>query len=162
MTGPSAAVASEDPEQTGLIRRRHVIYISGYDPQGAEGYYALFQRACSRFRSVWPLAATVGPLAIESEDFARWDFALHGPNWRVDTRYDFLRQEQFIRTDMAEPMRRYIPRTLGWILDDIASGTMWRIFRANWRFGVGLAFFQILLLAWVAIPLVAGVFAARA
>ena len=27
------------------IRRRHVIYVEGYDPQGAEGYYRLFVAA---------------------------------------------------------------------------------------------------------------------
>jgi hypothetical protein len=162
MTGAAAAATNEGREQAGSIRRRHVIYVAGYDPQGAEGYYALFQRACSRFRAVWPLTATVGPLTIDSEDFAHWDFTLQGPNWRVDTRYDFLRQEKFIRADMAEPMFRHIPRVLGWILDDIASGTTWRIFRANWRFGLGLAFFQILVLVWVAIPLVVGTLVARA
>ena len=26
-----------------LIRRRHVLYVEGYDPQGAEGYHNLFQ-----------------------------------------------------------------------------------------------------------------------
>ena len=32
-----------------LIRRRHVLYVEGYDPQGAEGYHNLFSRSFRRF-----------------------------------------------------------------------------------------------------------------
>jgi len=42
----------------GLIRRRHVFYVEGYDPQGAEGYYKLFERSWKRFLTIWPLTST--------------------------------------------------------------------------------------------------------
>ena len=50
-----------------LVARRHVIYVSGYDPQGAEGYYRLFARSWKRFLTMWPLVAKVGPLELDSE-----------------------------------------------------------------------------------------------
>ena len=43
-----------------LVARRHVIYVSGYDPQGAEGYYRLFARSWKRFLTIWPLATKLG------------------------------------------------------------------------------------------------------
>ena len=46
------------------MARRHVIYVSGYDPQGADGYYRLFARSWKRFLTLWPLAAKVGPQQI--------------------------------------------------------------------------------------------------
>ena len=95
-----------------LIRRRHVIYVEGYDPQGAEGYYGLFERAWKRFLKIWPLQARLGALALDSQDFAHWDVEASGPNWQVATRYDFLRQEHIIRANMAEPLSRQIPRAL--------------------------------------------------
>ena len=38
-----------------MIGRRHVLYVEGYDPQGAEGYYDLFARSWRRFLKIWPL-----------------------------------------------------------------------------------------------------------
>ena len=89
-----------------MIRRRHVIYVEGYDPQGAEGYHNLFQRSWKRFMKIWPVQAQVGELHIDSDDFAHWDIETSGPNWQVSTRYEFVRQEQMIRANMAEPLWR--------------------------------------------------------
>ena len=55
-----------------LIRRRHVIYVEGYDPQGAEGYYRLFSRSFGRFLKNWPIESKIGELQIDSDDFAHW------------------------------------------------------------------------------------------
>ena len=48
-----------------VIRRRHVIYVEGYDPQGAKGYYRLFDRFWTRFLKIWPLTSRLGELAVE-------------------------------------------------------------------------------------------------
>ncbi len=132
-----------------MIRRRHVIYVEGYDPQGAEGYYGLFQRSLRRFLRNWPLQTKVGGLAIDSEDFAHWDIEFAGPNWRVVTRYDFLRQEQMIRANMAEPLWRQIPRALAWAANFLVTGTLFRIYRAWFPYGLALTWFQLALLLWL-------------
>ena len=111
-----------------MIRRRHVFYVEGYDPQGAEGYYDIFQRSWKRFLKIWPLKTKLGALEIDSEFFAHWEIDTAAPNWQVHTRYDFLRQEQFIRANMAEPMLRQVRRALWWFFDYLFSGTMWRVF----------------------------------
>lgn len=139
-----------------MIRRRHVIYVEGYDPQGAEGYYALFERGFRRFGKIWPLEARLGELKIDSQDFAHWDVDLAGPNWQVATRYDFLRQEHIIRANMAQPMRRQMPRALGWALDYLLSGTIVRVLRASWEFGLVLIHFQMLLIWWLLLPALGG------
>lgn len=132
-----------------LIRRRHVFYIEGYDPQGAEGYYDLFQRSWKRFLKIWPLQTKLGPLEIDSEFFAHWDIETSAPNWQVQTRYDFLRQEQFIRANMAEPMPRQVRRALWWAGEYLFTGAMYRVFRASWRYGLALLHFQLLMLHWL-------------
>jgi hypothetical protein len=134
-----------------LIRRRHVFYVEGYDPQGAEGYYDLFQRSWKRFLKIWPLQTKLSPLAIDSEFFAHWEIETSAPNWQVHTRYDFLRQEQFIRANMAQPMLRQICRALGWAVDYHLSGALFRVFCASWRFGLVLVHFQMMLLWWLAL-----------
>ena len=40
---PDGATAGAAPAAS--IRRRRVIYVEGYDPQGAKGYYRLFDRS---------------------------------------------------------------------------------------------------------------------
>jgi len=134
----------------GAVRRRHVIYVAGYEPRGAKGYCKLFERECDRFQRVWPVSLTIEPTDLDSKDVARWLLDVRASHWQVSTTYDFLRMEEFIRADLAEPMVRHIPRSLGWFIGDIVSGAQLRIFRASWRFGMHLLFVQLVLLAWLA------------
>jgi hypothetical protein len=144
-----------------MIGRRHVLYVEGYDPQGAEGYYKLFERSLKRFQKNWPIGVkVVGALEIDSDDLAHWDVAAGGPNWRVHTRYEFLRQEQMIRANMAEPLWRQVPRALGWILNYLYTGTLFRIYRASHRYGLAITHFQILLIYWLAASALGGWLAA--
>ena len=139
-----------------LIARRHVIYVGGYDPQGAEGYYRLFERSWKRFLTIWPLTTKLGPLELDTEDFAHWDVEAAGPNWRVATRYEFLRQEHMIRANMAEPMTRQIPRSLAWALDYLVSGALLRVLRTSWAFGLVLIYFQMMLIWWLVLSVAGG------
>ena len=119
-----------------MIRRRHVIYVEGYDPQGAKGYYRLFERAWARFLKIWPLQVRAWASSrSNSQDFAHWDVEAAGPNWQVATRYDFLRQEHIIRANMAEPLRRQIPRALALGVRLLVSGAIFRVLRASRYFG---------------------------
>lgn len=143
-----------------MIRRRDVIYVEAYDPQGTEGYYDLFCRAWKRSLHSWQLTGTVGSLNIDSADYAHWIAELSGPNWRTITRYYFLRQERMIRANMAQPIYSQLLRALSWAIDDVFSGTLLRIFRASWQFGFVLVYFQTLLFLWILIPGLLGVEAA--
>ena len=143
-------------EGAALIRRRHVIYVEGYDPQGAEGYYSLFERSWKRFLKIWPVKGELSPLALDSQDFAHWDVAASGPDWQVATRYDFLRQEHIIRANMAEPLPRLVSRALAWALDYLVSGAIFRVLRASWEFGLALIHFQMLMIWWVGLSLGGG------
>jgi hypothetical protein len=93
-----------------LITRRRVIYVSGYDPQGPQGYYALFGSQLKRACALWHSKFVLGPLVIESADIASWTVTMGGPNWQVFTQYDFVRQEDIINTNCAEPIIRQISR----------------------------------------------------
>ena len=86
---------------------------------------------------------------LTSKDLAHWSIEASAPNWQVSTRYDFIRQEQFIRSNMAEPMRRQVPRALWWILNYLFTGTIVRVSLASWRYGAALIYFQLLMLLWL-------------
>jgi pimeloyl-ACP methyl ester carboxylesterase len=146
----------------GPIRRRHVIYVSGYDPRGAQSFFDLLRRTCERFCKSWPIAAALHATDMESDEIARWQLDLRGAGWQVATRYDFLRMENFIRADMAQPMLRQLLRGLSWYAGDVFSGAQFRIFRAAWRFAVHLLYFQLLIAAWAAAAILAAFSAGRA
>ena len=139
-----------------LITRRSIIYLSGYDPQGPQGYYALFGSQLKRACALWQAKFALGPLIIESPDIASWTVTMGGPNWKVFTRYDFIRQEDIINANCAEPIIQQISRGVRWILGDLATGTTFRVFRANWQFGMHHLVLQLLLLAWIATSVAAG------
>jgi hypothetical protein len=143
----------------GAVRRRHVIYVAGYEPRGARGYYRLLERECDRFQRVWPVSLKIEPADFDAQDFARWLIDARASNWRVSATYDFLRLENFIQSDLAEPLIRQIPRALGWIIGDLVSGAQLRIFRASWRFGLHLLFVQAVLLFWLALAAAIGLMA---
>jgi hypothetical protein len=143
-------------------RRRHVFYVEGYDPRGAEGYFDLFQRSWNRCRRVWNFEGKLGELALDSELIAHWDVEAAGPNWRATTRYEFLRLEGVISANMAEPLWRQVPRAIIWGLDDLVSGTTARVSRAAWRFELHLLYFQMLLWLWLGLGLAGGVLAGLA
>jgi pimeloyl-ACP methyl ester carboxylesterase len=159
-------ITGRNPDPTherdpGAVRRRHVLYVEGYDPRGAQSFFDLLRRTCERFCKLWPIGATLHAIDMAANDIARWQLDLRGADWQVATRYDFLRMEEFIRADMAQPMPRPFLRGLSWYAGDILSGTQFRIFRAAWRFAVHLLCFQLLILAWAAAAIVVGFAADR-
>jgi hypothetical protein len=139
-----------------VIRRRHVFYVEGYDPRGAEGYHRLFARELKRFVTTWEVEASVSELVVDDDDIAHWTVATKSPNWQTVTRYEFVRFEHMIRAAGQRPIARQIPRTLHWIFDDVASGAFWRTIRAAWRFALHLMVLQAPLVGWLALTIVAG------
>ena len=139
-----------------MIGRRHIFYVEGYDPRGAEGYHRLFARELARFVKTWGVEANLSELVLDDDDIAHWSVATKAPNWQTVTRYEFVRFEHVIAAAGARPMVRQIARTLHWMFDDVASGALWRTVRAAWRFALHLTVLQAPLLAWLALTLAAG------
>src|SRR5262245_61393111 len=132
-----------------LITRRRVIYVHGYDPQGPQGYYSLFGSQIKRACALWNVKFALSPLVLDSADLASWTVTMNGPNWQVSTAYDFVRWEDVVKTNTAEPLIRQIPRALGWMLGDLATGTTFRVLRASWQFGMHHVVLQLMLLMWI-------------
>lgn len=138
-----------------MIRRRHVFYIAGYDPLGLQHYRRMFSREIARSKKVWPIDATVTDAVMDSDGKAgRWQIDSSGPNWRVQTTYEYLRWDDLIAQHMARPTWSLVLRTVLCALEYLFNGTTYRIFRANWRFGIFYIMWPIALLTQVALPLV--------
>ncbi len=144
------------------IRQRRVFFIEGYEPKGAEGFHHLFRREWNRFRENWGVTGKVHDVHLESGDIASWEIETVGPNWSVATRYEFLRLEPQIRANLAQPMWLQIARTIRLMAGDLATGSLWRVFRASWRMGVLISYSQVLFLLWFGLSVSGGWFLARA
>lgn len=145
-----------------MIRRRHVFYIEGYDPQGIPGYYRLFRRELARFRALWPVRTTLSAPETDDDGIAgRWRIETAGPNWQVSTTYEFLRWDDLIARDMARPMWILGPRAVWVFVEYLLNGTIARVFRANWRFGLFYLFPTAGLLLTLLVPLLLGWAAGR-
>jgi hypothetical protein len=148
---------STGPNGVDTVRRRHVIYASGYDPRGAQGYFDLFRRTCERTRQLWPISLKLEPPNNVTDEAAQWHLEVRGANWQVNTRYDFLRMESFFASTMARPAPRQVLSALHWFLGDVVSGAQFLIFRASWRFALHLLCFQLMALAWVSVAALVGI-----
>jgi pimeloyl-ACP methyl ester carboxylesterase len=120
-----------------MIRRRHVFYIAGYDPQGVPGYYRLFRRELTRFQKLWPVEAAMSEPQVDAAGIsARWRVETAGPGWCVETTYEFLRWDDLVARDLRRPVFILLARTLICLIENAVNGTILRIFRASWRYGV--------------------------
>lgn len=139
-----------------LIKRRRVIYVPGYDPQGAPGYYGLFEYGWKRFKRVWEVNSTLSPLKIVSNELASWKVTTSGPDWEAATDYEFIRYEDLLEENLGRPIVWQIIAALQWAVGDVISGATARIIRASWKFEVHHLLFQLMMVLWLVIALGAG------
>ena len=139
------------------VSRRHVFYFMGYDPQGDAGYFALFKREITRSAAVWNFTATFDdPMRASDGISSTWQVNATGPNWRVETNYEFLRWEDIVHGDFAVPLWRRVPLFLFTLADTIWTGTLFRYFRCSWLYGCFWLFFYIVLFLFVLAGLALG------
>jgi hypothetical protein len=144
-----------------MVFKRHILFIAGFDPFDIAAQHRRFRREATTFQKTWNAAATVSDLIQTSSLDAHWTVSAQGPNWSTHTVYQPLPWHDIVLADLAGPP---IPRlraaaTTFW--DFVASGTMARYFRANWRYALFflVPFLDVVLFALVAVA--GGVFVAQ-
>ena len=133
------------------VKRRLVIYVQGYDPRGLAEYYRLFRREYRRTCDLYGLTGKVGRATHDPDRFVTtWDAVTAGEGWQVDTRYMFLRWEDIIRKDFARPAWWKIVQMYLSYVAALAEGTVLRVYRAHWRFGLFTLYPFVLMTIWAA------------
>jgi len=140
-----------------LVRRRHVIYVQGYDPRGLAEYHRMFRSEYQKFCKLYGLN---GKIAKRSEVADRFSTTLPvttaGDEWRVETSYEFLRWEDIIRRDFQRPAWWAILNGFYRMITSTFDCTFPRIMRAHWRFGLFIAYPIVVILAFALISILAG------
>lgn len=147
--------------QAGPVRRRHVLYVPGYDPEAESRSRMLFVREFLRHAKRFGLAErAVAPVErVADLPGTRWQVRAAGADWATDTTFEVLRWDDIVQRDFARPVATRVALLLVGFLDSLVSGVMIRFFRLNWKFGgvILYPFLMICLLGVVGLGLGLGV-----
>ncbi|MFL5165333.1 MAG: hypothetical protein ACJ8D8_03905, partial [Microvirga sp.] len=115
---------------------------------GLAQYYRMFRTELRKFARLYGIAATTTrPQAADDGEIASWTIETEAADWRTRTDYDFLRFEDFIQRDLAQPIWRTVFHAVWIYWRLIIRGTAFRFFSANWRFATFITYPHLLLLA---------------
>lgn len=146
---PSASA----PVPAGRIRRRIVFHVGGYERNDWRAFYARLAKELERFRACWSVSATLGPVAHDACGAAAAELAYADAAGETRTDLVFMDYDDIVAAEAARPLPVRIALYLAAFLDYLVTGTAFRFFRANFRFGL---FFLYPFLGLVA-PLLLGI-----
>ena len=129
------------------VRRRHVIYVQGYDPRGLAPYYRMFRTELRKFAALYGLDSTISrPKSAPYGVMASWAIETSGPDWQTRTAYDFLRFEDLIQDDLQWPIWRTLMHAIVIYWRLVFAGTLRRFWNAHWRFATFISYPHVMLL----------------
>ena len=136
----------EDP----IVRKRCVLHLGGYEPMPPERHHYRFERELRRFEKTWSVAAKVSQPALSGDGrVASWRVETNGPNWRVETDFRLLRWDDIVAADGARPEWSRLVQGIAALADFVVTGTAFRYFYMNWRYGL-FFLYPIVLLSFIA------------
>ncbi len=140
--------AMSDPQ----VKKRCVFFLGGYEPIPPERQRERYIRELARSGRAWAATTEVGPLEFDQARMVgTWRISAGGPNWSNRAVYHSLLWHDVVLSDFARPTWR---RLLGAVVafgDFILTGTAFRYFRVNWRYGLFFAYPVMLLLGFAAL-----------
>jgi hypothetical protein len=135
-----------------MVQNRYFFHASGFDQYDSAAQYRRFVREAARFATTWNVTADVSALHNIDAGDGRWDVTTRAPGWQVHTRYELLDWSDIVRAELARPGGRRVWDGAVTLADLFASGTAWRYFAANWRYGMFflVPFLDVIMFAAVA------------
>jgi hypothetical protein len=126
----------DDDSDPSPVRRRHVLYIPGYDPDAKARSRSLFVRELIRYGRRFGLVQrdVTRPEELPDVPGSRWHVTAARDDWTTETTYDVLLWDDLVRRDFRRPVAFIIARALATALHALMSGLTLRLFRMNWIF----------------------------
>lgn len=143
-------------EAPAIIRRRRVFLFGGYEHVPAATQYRRLVRELARAAATWSMRADAGPPSISRDGAVHaWTIQSGGPNWEVATDFRYCAWDDLIAADFARPDWKAVPLGIAALLDIFVTGTAFRYFRRNWRYGLFYAYPLVIValaaaFAWIA------------
>jgi hypothetical protein len=145
-----------------MIKRRLIYLVAGYDPVDAAGHHRRFVRGVATFARTWNATVAVADIAQPAANaLARWTVTAGAANWRTEATYVPLSWHDIVLTDFARPMPRRLAMYGMALFDFFRTATVFRYFRASWKYGFFFLYPALYLIAFVAAGLALGQWAAN-
>jgi hypothetical protein len=123
-------------KRSGLVKKRHVIHINGFEPIGADGIDRHLTSGIRRFAPVWGATARKSDATISDDGrVLSWDVTTSGPNWTTECRYTVLRWDELMAPYVGKSWVRRVVEGYGALFEFARNGTIKRYFKANVRYG---------------------------
>jgi hypothetical protein len=126
----TSPAATEDPTDR-RVRRRVVLYLGGFDPQGPARYHAMVSQAAAARPDA---GVVVGPRRQGDRPHTS-SWTLRWPDGRGgqgETRYHFLRWDDLVRAQWPRSRWRLAALTLGTTVRMAGNGSLWRMLQTSW------------------------------
>ena len=135
--------------EAGVVRRRHVFYIPGYDPRGPRTYFLLFKRELARWAERNGVRAALTRIKGEEEPgLSSWRLVSEGPDHAVETTIDFLSWDDLAEREFRASYARRFVGALEVLGYSIGSGSFAAMARWNWKFGLFAAYPWVMALGY--------------
>ncbi len=120
----------------------------GYDPQGPGFYHSFFQQQFEIFCNRFGLLGSVSRKRDDADGIcSHWNVRLSDVDWEVRSNYTFFRWDDLVAEDLRRPLLPSLRLKALCDLDAIRSGTIFRLIRLNWRFGLASVYPTLAILA---------------
>ena len=90
---------TDAPAMPDLVRRRHVFYVSGFDPQGPARYHAMYAAEAAKQSAVNGMRIDVGRRRNAGTERSWWPVHAVDRGHIVETHYEFLRWDDIVRAE---------------------------------------------------------------
>lgn len=142
---PPDLLCSDSPKQSISVRRRHVFYCPGYDPESRTRYRLLFVRELLRHAKCFGEAKPQISRASLSADGLVQNWTVTAPEG-VETSYDVLLWDDVVARDSERSRFVSVALLVVGTLHALIRGKLFTFYRLNWKYGNVILYPFVLLL----------------
>ena len=116
----------------GTVTKRHVFYLSGFDPRGPAFYHALYAKQAPKQAALAGAQIQVGPAKRNGKMITAWPVTATYDGQTTETTYEFLRWDDVMRTHMRKTSPPFLIRMIRTYWLYLTTGTLWRILKIGY------------------------------
>jgi len=122
-----------------VVRRRHVFFLSGFDPKGASHYYALFQALAQS--TINTMSVTIGARQRNPAGNSIWEIKAVTPGGAAcETTYEFCQWDDIVRSNWPRSVWRLLIDMWVAYVRMLSSGEIFTVWRLSRKTLVGLIY----------------------
>lgn len=154
-----------DAQDTRPVRKRLMVYISGFDPRGASFYYPLFAKETAKFAEKTGASVEVSPRSRWKKHWLEWTTRTGTPALAEEVRTLYLVWDDIIRAHWRRTRHGLFKSALRTYTSYVTTGLFRRAWRINKMVFIALLYpvagFILIHAAWIAVLALAGWFIAH-